>query len=376
MRRTTVSFNSVVATSKRHKTRLLSSFERVVTRGIFLKGPEVRAFERRIRSFLGSGHVIATASGHDAIIISLLALGVKKTDEVIFPVNAYPTAFPIALSGATPVAVDVDQNGQLDVQALTKAITPHTRVVVVVHLYGLVGELQKIKALCHKHRILLLEDAAQAFGTRYVGRWVGTIGEIGCFSFYPTKNLGALGDGGAIWTQNKRLERTIRSYASYGEKRRYDSHVLAGHSRLPELQAAGLLVYLSSYQKEANARKKAARWYHTLWKTHHLETVGDLLMSSPDSDPVQHLMVARLPLRDKLQLFLAKHGIPTHIHFPIPVHRLRAFRHFPYVTGDFPQAELQSRRILSLPFHSSLTKHDVAYIVGHIREFFQNRKEP
>ncbi len=372
MRRTTVSFNSISATSTRHKTRLLSSFDRVVTRGIFLNGPEVKTFEKNLGSFLGGGYVTATASGHDALLLSLLALGVRKTDEVIFPVNAYPTAFPVALSGATPVAVDVDHNGQLDVQALNKAITPRTRVVVVVHLYGLVGGLQTIKTLCRKHHILLLEDAAQAFGTRYQGKYVGTIGEIGCFSFYPTKNLGALGDGGAVWTKNKQIINRIRSYASYGERRRYDSHVIAGHSRLPELQAAALLVYLSAYQKEANARKKVARWYRTLWGALHLTAVGHLFVSSPDSDPVQHLMVASLPQRDTLQSFLTKHHIPTSIHFPTPVHRLRAFAHLSHKAGDFPQAEMQSKRILSLPFHSSLTKKDIAHILGHIDRFYQN----
>lgn len=361
-------FNAVGLTAKNHETELIRAFDRVLRSGIFLNGPENQKLEAELQKKLGGGLVTMVASGHDALIISLLALHLKPTDEVIFPVNAYPTAFPVVLSGVKPVPVDVDENGQLDPRALEKAITKCTKAVVMVHLYGLVGEIGEVREICRKHTIVLIEDAAQAFGSTYQGRPVGTIGDIGCFSFYPTKNLGSLGDGGALWTRHKKWFEFFVKAKAYGEKNRYASELISGHSRLPELQAAALRVYLRYLDKEIKLRQKVFGWYK---KSLHGVRI---LQSINHSFPVPHLLVIESDKRDALQHFLKSRGIETFIHYPQPVHLVPAFRSLGYGRGEFPIAERLAPRILSLPFHPFLTKKDVQTVVQSIRDFYHGEK--
>lgn len=359
-----INFNAVVQSARTRRHSLLSAFEKVIRRGIFLNGPENKKLEQLLRAILGQGMVTTVASGHDALLFALAALKLQSKDEVVFPVNAYPTAFPVVLSGVTPVPVDVDQNGQLDPLALKKAITKKTKVIIVVHLFGSVGSLQEIQRLCRQHKLILIEDCAQAFGSTYQKKPVGTFGDISCFSFYPTKNLGALGDGGAIWTKNKQLFDFFTAAKSYGEKNRYESNFVAGHSRLPELQAAGLRIYVKHINKEIELRQKVFGWYKN-----SLRWVR-LLESDQRSIPAPHLLVIEADTRDALQKFLKARGIETFVHYPHPVHLVPAFRFLKYPKGSFPVAERLASRILSLPFHPSMKKSEVFSIVQTIKTFY------
>lgn len=370
MKQAAVSFNGIAEAARRNKKFLLSSFRHVLKRGVFLNGPEVASLERKLGQMFGRGRVITLASGHDAIFLSLKTLKLTDKDEVIFPVNAYPTAFPIVLSGARPVPVDVDKNGQLDPQKLEDALTEHTKVVVVVHLYGLVGQLNKIKAICRTHRLTLIEDAAQAFGSRDHGRLVGTIGDIGCFSFYPTKNLGAPGDGGAVWTKKKNVFEYVKAARSYGEETLYQSLFPAGHSRLPELQVAALQVSLRRFRRQAKARQRTYDRYLATFGIADLFRFVRPLRSIPGSDPVPHLFVIEAKSRDLLATHLAQHGISTMIHYPTPVHLVPAFRFLGKRRGDFPMAERLSKNILSLPFHPYLTRAGIERVVATIAKFY------
>ncbi|MBI3577121.1 DegT/DnrJ/EryC1/StrS family aminotransferase [Candidatus Gottesmanbacteria bacterium] len=362
-----ISFNGVQSLVSEQKNKLLGAFSRVIDSGVFLQGKENAALTAELEKRLPGGYVIPVASGHDALLLSLKALNLKPTDEVIFPVNAYPTAFPIALCGATPVPVDVDKNGQLDSDLAEKAITKNTRAVVVVHLYGLVGNLPLIIMLCNKHKLVLIEDAAQAFGSTFDGKPVGTFGDIGCFSFYPTKNLGALGDGGAIWTGDKKIASFVAQAKMYGEKIRYRSLFVAGHSRLAEVQAGGLRVYLKNFDRMAQKRKQVAEWY---------KKALDLRVLSwhPQSDPVQHLFVIACARRDELKKYLASRGIPTAIHYPLPIHRVAAFSDVIKAKKNFPMADYLASHILSLPFHQYLSQADVSFIAEATQSFYNTTR--
>jgi dTDP-4-amino-4,6-dideoxygalactose transaminase len=357
-----LSFNDVSAHAQKNQKQLLSRYKKVLQSGIFLCGKENKKLTRSLQHILG-GYITLVASGHDALFLSLRALHLCPNDEVIVPANAYPTAFPVALSGATLVLCDVDQNGQLSPAALQKRITNHTKVVIMVHLYGLVGDLTAIQATCKKYSLILIEDCAQAFGSEFRKKPVGTFGDIGCFSFYPSKNLGSLGDGGAIRTNNKKIFMYINQAVSYGEKIRYQSTFVSSHSRVPELIAAGLNVYFRSFQHHTNRRKKI----YTLYA----QSLQNLLVHShPDSNPNPHLAVIRIQNRQKLISHLSSLDIQTMIHYPTPIHLVPAFKYLGYHTGDFPEAEKLSQTILSIPLGSFMTKKQVWYIVDTIQNFY------
>lgn len=372
-----ISFNGVAESAHRHKRMLLREFARVIDHGVFLNGRENLRLEKKLLTTLKArGHLTTVASGHDALFLSLQALHLPKGSEVICPVNAYPTAFPIALSGTTVVPVDVDQNGQMDPAALQKAITKKTRVIILVHLYGLLGDIASIRQIAKSHHLVLIEDAAQAFGTSYKGEYVGTLGDIGCFSFYPTKNLGALGDGGAVFTKKNALFKYIVQSKLYGERIRYESDFISGHSRLPELQAAGLLTYLTSHKQAAARRQKVAAWYRALWQKIGLARYGYILSSHPDSTSVPHLLVVSMLKRNGLQRYLSHKKITASIHYPYPIHRVRSFRNSGISHRSYPVAETLSKRILSLPLHPYMRKSDVHAIVSAIKTYYDSHLRP
>lgn len=365
-----IHFNHVTRHAKRLKKSLLRRFNDVIESGMFLGGPQVKQLEASLQSLFGVGTVTCVSSGHDALVIALLALTLTNKDEVIFPVNAYPTAFPVCMTSAKAIPVDCDSNGQLDLDKLEKAITKNTKAIIIVHLYGLTTDLNRLSAIATKHGIVLIEDCAQSFGTTYNGSYVGSLGDIGCFSFYPTKNLGTLGDGGALWTNNKTYERFFTQSKSYGEKDRYASEFVSGHSRIPEIQAGILNVYLQHIQTDASRRKTLYRYYIEKISQAGLLKHIKVMESDPLSDPVPHLFVINAPYREKLVQFLQKKDIETNIHYPTPVHLLPAFSHLQYKENDFPVAETLSKRILSLPFHPYLTKKQVDYIVRALKSFY------
>lgn len=373
MRDTGISFNGVALAARTRQTQLITAFSRVIKRGIFLHGPEVTRFEKQLSAYTGKGHILSVSSGHDALLLALQALQLPKNTEVLFPVNSYPTAFPIALSGLKLIPVDCDADGQLNPKDIVRVLTKHTRVVVMTHLYGLVGDLAAILAICRRHRLILIEDAAQAFGSTFQGKKVGTIGALGCYSFYPTKNLGSLGEGGAVWTRNAKFFRYIHRAKLYGEQTRYYSTFISGHSRIPELQAAGLSLYFHSLPKEITRRRRVSAWYQSAWKTYKLTKYGYLLTSHPDSHPAPHLMVASVRHRTTLMLFLKNHHIPTVIHYPVPIHKTPSFLPILPKSRCYPNADHLARTIVSLPFHPYMRKSDTIHIVRMIRQFYETR---
>lgn len=361
-------FNEVDLRALKQKEKLLSCFSSVIDRGQFLQGPENDKLKASLKKYLNIPFVHLVSSGHDAILLSLFALNLSKADEVIVPANAYPTAFPASLSSAKLILCDVDNNGQMSFESLKKMITHHTKAIILVHMYGLVGDIEKIIKYTKERNIILIEDCAQAYGTTFNDKHVGTLGDMGCFSFYPTKNLGTLGDGGAIVTNNKDYSDSIQMLKSYGEQTRYNSQIVSGHSRFPEIQAMALNVYLKDQRTYLKKRKQLYLYY-----LQQIKKVGASvrpLLSHPDSDPVPHLFVIEVKKREKLQSYLTQHGIETHIHYPHPIHLVPAFHKLGYREGDFPQAEYLCNNSLSLPFHSFITKTQIDYVVSKLQEFY------
>lgn len=367
--RVTLPFTGVAFLARQHKTELLRKFARVIDSGLFLGGDEAKRLERSLSRYFHGGYVITLSSGHDALYYALTSLNLPPRSEVIVPANAYPTAFPVALSGLVLVPVDVDHNGQLSAPAMEKAYTPKTRAVIMVHLYGHMGDIGRVRTFCKKHRLAFIEDAAQAFGSSYKGRPVGTWGDVGCFSFYPTKNLGALGDGGAVWTNHPRIAQRIKRAISYGETKRYHSRFLSGHSRLPELQAAGVSLYLQHIPESIRIRQKLYREYRTLWETFGLNRYGTILESDLSGKAAPHLLVASVMHRSTLMKYLAIRGIPTLIHYPIAVPHVVGLR--PYLRRTkIPSATRLSRSIMSLPFHTGLRTSEIHRIIAAVHSFY------
>lgn len=369
-----IHFNQVIPAAQKRKKEIIKIIGKIIDSGTFLDGIQNRKLEKNIRGFLGCGWVTTTASGHDALTLALSALNLTQKDEVIFPVNVYPTAFPVCLSGAKPVPVDVDRNGQLGPERLKEKINKRTKVVVVVHLYGLVGKIDEIRNLVKDKGIFLVEDCAQAFGSTFAGRPVGTFGDIACFSFYPTKNLSTLGDGGALWTRHKKFHDFFLKAKSYGENNRYRSEFLSGHSRLPEIQAGILTLYFKNIQSDFQKRKHLAQYYRKKLKEEGLDNFIRMFESHPKSNPILHLFVVEADKRDSLQKYLGARNIPALIHYPYPIHLVPAFSFLNYKRGDFPTAEKLSKTILSLPFHPRLLKADMDYVAKTMKAFFKNSR--
>lgn len=365
-----IAFNEAALKPQHHKKELIKAFMSVIDSGISLHGSQNELLLKNLQHYLKNPFVILTSSGHSALQSALTSLFLKSTDEVIFPVNSYPTAFPIALSQAKPIPVDVDANGLIDPKQVIKKITKNTKAIVLVHLYGLVANIDEIKRITKKRDIVLIEDCAQAFGSYYKGKPVGVFGDISCFSFYPTKNIATLGDGGALWTKHKKLYHYSEKAVSYGEDKRYQSEFVAGHSRLPELQAAALNVYLKSIDKEIELKKAICEEYFQCIKYFKLEPFVRPLFHKKNSSPNLHLFVVETKKREKLKEYLMKKGITTSIHYPLPIHLVPAFSYLKYSRGSFPVAERLSQNILSLPFHSYITKNHVRYIIKVVKDFY------
>lgn len=362
-----IPFNNFKKKYQNQKRQIDQAMLRVLQRGIFILGQEVRSFEKEFASYLGVKYAIGVASGTDAITLSLKALGVGQNDEVIIPANSYPTAFAVAASGASIRLVDVDSLSlTIDPLEIERAITKNTRAIIPVHLYGRAANLLPVMKIAKKHKLFVLEDAAQAHGAQYNGKRVGTIGHIGCFSFYPTKNLGALGDGGMIVTNSKQLAETLRQLRMYGEKSRYQSERLGVNSRLDELHACVLRVKLKKLDEQNQLRFKIAELYRK-----NLQGLDILLPQSDRENHVYHLFVIRTKKRDQLMHSLKKNGVETGIHFPLPIHLVGSFENLPYKKGDFPNSERTAEEILSLPCYPELTYNEVIGVCNLIKKFLK-----
>lgn len=363
-----IKFNDFTSEVKLHKKEFEASIWRVLKSGWFILGKEVEGFEKEFGNYLGSNYCVGVGNGLEALQISLMALGIGKGDEVITtPISAVATTLAILAVGATPVFVDTNSQGLIDVDLIPKAITKKTKAILPVHLYGQGVDLDRIIHICKKYKLSLIEDACQAHGSTYLGKKLGTFGELGCFSFYPTKNLGAFGDGGAIVTNNAKLAKICREIRDYGQISKYKHGRYGLNSRLDEIQAALLRIKLKFLDKSNKARRILAEKYvENLCNIPEIEIVN----SGNTVDNNYHLFVIKSKKRDVLQNFLQKYGIPTLIHYPIIIPN-QPFLKKSYQNIRLNNAEQFAKEVLSLPCHPQMTISQINYISQKIKDFFK-----
>ncbi len=329
------------------KDELNAAYIRVAESGWYILGKEVETFEKDFAVYCGVKHCIGVGNGLEALHLILRAMEVGSGDEVIVPANTYiATWLAISYAGATPVPIEPDERTyNIDPERIEEVITPHTKVIMPVHLYGQPADMSPIMKIAQKYGLLVIEDAAQAHGAQYKGHRAGSLGDAAGFSFYPSKNLGALGDAGAVTTNNDVIAEKIRTLCNYGSHAKYINNVKGFNSRLDEIQAAFLCVKLK-YLDEWNARRaKVAKYYNKV-----LKESGLILPYVPENvDPVWHLYVVRSAKRNELQERLFNAGISTLIHYPIPPHLQKAYSDLGYRQGSFPITEQIAQEVLSLP---------------------------
>ncbi len=348
-----------------YRREIDAAVARVLDRGIFILGEEVSNFEKQFASYLGGAkHVIAVANGTEALALSLLAAGVKAGDEVIAPaLTAVPTIAAIEMAGATPVLADVDDHFCLDADSLEHAISVRTKAVIPVHLYGQPCRMDEIKEIASRHGLAIVEDACQAHGAEYKGRKAGTLGDAGCFSFYPTKNLGAYGDGGAVCTNSDELAEKLLLLRNYGQRKRYE-HVAKGwNSRLDELQAAILSAKLKHLEEWNETRRLLAGIYFEKLRGVQLPKIYGQVKH------VFHQFVVRSPSRDGLRAFLEENGVLTDVHYPKAVHEQPAYAKLAPRGRSLANSERAAAEIVSLPVHHLLGKEDAEKVCGLVVEF-------
>jgi dTDP-4-amino-4,6-dideoxygalactose transaminase len=357
------------------KPEVDKAIQEVLDNATFINGPAVKEFQADLEKYLNVKHVIPCANGTDALQIAMMALGLKPGDEVITASFTYvATAEVIGLLGLTPVLVDVDKDTFcIDVKAIEKAITPNTKAIVPVHLYGQCSDMEAIMALAKQHNLAVIEDVAQAIGADYtftngMKAKAGTIGTIGCTSFFPSKNLGCYGDGGAIYTNDDELAKKCRMIAHHGESVKYVHDVLGVNSRLDTIQAAVLKIKLKHLDEYAAARNYAANYYDKVFANNaKIKTP----VRSKNSTHVFHQYSMQLNGidRDKLREHLASKDIPSMIYYPIPLHMQNAFKSNRYKEGAFPITEKLCACVLSLPIHTELEEETLKYISDSVLEF-------
>ena len=349
-----------------HQAEIDQAVARVLKSGSYILGAEVKAFEAEYSAWNQLHSIVGVASGTDAIVLALRALDIGLGDEVITtPHTASATVAAVELAGATPVLVDIDPlTYTINAYQIEAALTPRTKALLPVHLFGLPADLIQLTALAKKHNLKLIEDCAQAHGARFAGQRVGTFGDAAAFSFYPTKNLGALGDGGAVGTLNLELDARVRRLAQYGWKQRHVSDEPGINSRLDELQAAILRVKLRTLDADNARRRQIAQRYDAA-----LRGVVTVPTIPSGCEPVYHLYVIRHPERERLRAYLAEQGIGTAIHYPVPIHLQPAYRGRLGDVGSFPQAERAAGEILSLPLYPELTDARVDQVIEALLAF-------
>lgn len=348
---------------------LRAALDRVLTHGKYILGPEVEEFEKCFAALVGAKHAVGVASGLDALRLAFEVVDIRPGDEVIVPGNTFiATALAVSALGAVPVLVDHDpRTYNIDVDRVREVITPKTKAIVPVHLYGQAADMDGVMAITQEFGLRVIEDACQAHGSRYKGKGCGSMADLGCFSFYPGKNLGGFGDGGMVTTNDGNLARALRQRRSYGEAKKYH-HVEKGvNTRLDTMQAALLNVKLPRLQSSNDGRRRAARMYD--------ERLSRIPAITPPRAPaealshVYHLYVIRTPKRDELQAFLNTKGIQTGIHYPIPIHRQEAYRELASSAPRLPNTEAFAPQILSLPMFPELTEAQVDRVCDAIAEF-------
>ena len=351
------------------QSEINAAIQQVLSQSNFILGSQVEEFEQVFARFVGSEHAVGVSSGLDALRLALMALDVGSGDEVILPANTYiATALAVSSTGARPVLVDCDsETYNVDVSLIEPAITPRTRAIIPVHLTGQSADMEPIVEIAERHDLDIVEDAAQSHGTQYKDQPCGSIGTVGCFSFYPGKNLGACGDGGMATTDDAKLAKRLRRLRNYGQQAKYQ-HVEKGlNARLDTLQAAILTVKLRYLPQWNKARAVHAEKYKEI-----LTGVGDLVFQRrvPYSTHIYHLFMVETEQRAALQKHLNAARIGTGIHYPVPIHLQQAYADLGYGKGDFPEAEQLAERTLSLPMFPELRSDQIGRVAEEIKSFF------
>jgi len=357
------------------RDEVLSVVARVLEGQQFIMGSEVAALEGEIAKFVGCEFALGCASGSDALLLALMAYGVGPGDEVVTtPFTFVATAGSIARLGARPVFVDIDPvTYNLDPAKFESAITPRTRAVIPVHLFGLPAEMCSIQEISNRHNLPVIEDAAQAIGAEYKGKQVGSLGSVGCFSFFPSKNLGGAGDGGMVVADDPDLADRLRILRLHGSRKKYQYELLGMNSRLDTLQAAILRVKLRHLPAWTAARQRNAERYRNLFSEYGLmDSIAPPFVPASCTH-VYNQFVIRVQHRDELKVALRKEGIPTEIYYPSPLHLQPAFAYLSYQEGEFPRAELASQEVLALPIYPEFTEVHQRLVVEAISNFFRSR---
>ena len=360
------------------KDEIDAGIQEVVDSCAFVNGPAVKGFQADLEDYLGVKHVIPCANGTDALQVSMMALGLKPGDEVITTSFTFiATAEVIALLGLTPVLVDVEHDTfNIDPVAVEKAITPKTKAIVPVHLFGQCADMEALQEIADKHKLFIIEDACQAIGADYIfndgsKKKAGTIGEIGCTSFFPSKNLGCYGDGGAIFTNDDKLADEMRSVVNHGMKVRYYHDIVGVNSRLDSIQAAILKVKLQHLDEYADERRRAADHYDNAFKDYpQLKT--PVRWDKTTHVFHQYTLVTEGIDRAALQQHLMSKDVPAMIYYPVPLHLQKAYLDPRYKEGDFPVTEMLSEKVISLPMSTELDDEQLEHITSSVIEFLEN----
>jgi len=358
------------------KQEFMAAIERVIDSGRFLHGPEVGELERTVNELCGTAHAIGCASGSDALLLALMAIDIEPGDEVIVPsFTFFATASAVSRLGAEPVFVDIDPlTYNMDPASLEQSITSRTRAIIPVHLFGQCAAMDKICEIANRHDLVVIEDAAQAIGAAWDDRPAGAWGQMGCLSFYPTKNLGGMGDGGMLVCQDEALASKIRLLASHGMQPRYYHKLVGINSRLDTIQAAILGVKMAHLESYAQARGTHAQRYKELFEASRMTDIVQLPLKHPKSKHVWNQYGIRVPYgrRDALKAHLQAQGIGCEIYYPVPLHMQECFSDLGYSVGCLPHTEAAAREILHLPVYPELTEGEQEAVVEGIAAFYMS----
>ena len=351
---------------KRYQAEFEKKALEVLRSGWYVLGREVDAFEQEFAAYIGTRYCVGVGSGLDALWLGIRALGIGQGDEVIVQGNTYiASVMGITMNGATPIFVEPDDFYQIDADKIEEKITGRTKALMVVHLYGQVAQMDKITQLCRRHKIRLIEDCAQSHGALYGKDKTGSFGDVGCFSFYPSKNLGGFGEGGAVATDDERIADTVRILRNYGSEERYHNKVVGTNSRLDELQAGLLRVRLGRLEEITRERELLAANYTKAIRNPQVILPGE----RAGTRPVWHQYVLRCKDREGLQKHLMESDVETAVHYPIPPHLSEAYGYLRHKEGDLPITERYAEEVLSVPMYNGMTKEEQDWVIDAINSY-------
>ena len=363
-----INFNQLDRAYYKYKSEYDKAIISTLESGNFILGQNCKNFEEEFAKYTGTRYCVGLNSGLDALILAFKALEIGKGDEVIAPANTYiASIFGISTNGATPMLIEPDEYYNINADRIEEKITRNTKAILAVHLYGQAANIKKIKEIADHYKLYLVEDCAQSHGAHFDGKMTGTWGDIGCFSYYPTKNLGAFGDSGAIITNNTEINEKIRMFRNYGSESKYQNEIVGMNSRLDEIQAAILSVKLKHYEDIKRERHNLANYY--------LHNINNRYLALPTiregSEHVWHIFAVRIigGNRDNFKEYLIKHNINTQIHYPIPPHLSIAYEYLGFKIGDYPITENNTETLISLPLYEGMRSDEIKFVTNTINEY-------